>query len=43
MVAGLCLGYGIVSVATADLNRSAAPVLDGHPFEVRPFLAANLC
>ena len=36
VVAGLCLGYGIVSVATADLNRSAAPVLDGIPLKSGP-------
>jgi competence protein ComEA len=36
VVAGLCLGYGIVSVATADLNRSAAPVLDSIPLKSGP-------
>jgi competence protein ComEA len=36
VVAGLCLGYGIVSVATADLNRSAAPVLEGIPLKSGP-------
>lgn len=36
VVAGLCLGYGIVSVATADLSRSAAPVLEGIPLKSGP-------
>jgi competence protein ComEA len=33
VVAGLCLGYGIVTVATADLSRSAAPVLESVPLQ----------
>ncbi|MET1154266.1 helix-hairpin-helix domain-containing protein [Arthrobacter sp.] len=36
VVLGLCLGYGIVSVATADLNRSAAPVVAGIPLKSGP-------
>ena len=36
VVAGLCLGYGLVSLATADVSRSAAPILESIPLASEP-------
>lgn len=41
VVAGLCLGYGIVSIATADLTRSSAPVVDDIPLRSGPSLGPD--